>query len=115
MDTDERIDWHDHVPGYLAVGITVMVASAYAALLFVPIPKDNMQLVIQASTALFGGWALAIGFYFNTNKNSAKAQDTLNVQARTAAALGAAVTPSTPSVPVEPGETGRVVGTDKTE
>lgn len=100
---------HEWVPGVLAVGITILVALATITPYFYNIPKDNMNLITQAQTTLWNGWMVVLAYYYGSSKNQSKAQDTMNVQAETAkaagAALAAATTPaSTDAVTLKPGE-----------
>lgn len=115
MSTERRaVDDHceDHTPAYLAIGTTVMVALMGFALFYMEVPHNNVQLIIQYVTGVLGVWGIAMGFYYNTNKNAAKAQDTMNKQAETARQAGvvlAAVTaPPGPTVSLDPGETATI-------
>lgn len=75
----------DNTPKILAVSTMFMIFLVFVVLMFVPVNDKNEHLITQLVTAMIGAWGLATGFYLNTNKNAAKAQDTMNVQAKNAA------------------------------
>lgn len=96
----------DPVPGRLAIGITLMVALAVLTPYVWIVPKDNMQLVIQAQTNLFAGWLMVVAFYYKARGDAVKDQ-TIAAQAETAKTAGAAlasqVSAAAPTIPVAPG------------
>lgn len=103
--TDRRAEDHkeDKTPMILAVGTTLMIFTTFIIMMFFPVPKENTQSVIQLVTAMIATWGLACGFYYNTNKNAAKAQDTMNKQAETAKQAGAALAAVAPVVAASAG------------
>lgn len=105
--------WQDPVPGRLAYGVTILVALAVLTPYLWVVPKDNMQLITQAQTALISGWTMIIVFYFKQRSDAVKDQTIAN-QAATAqtagAALAAATTPAE-AIPIASGEVKTVVGT----
>ncbi len=112
MTDSSHLDAPDRVPGRLAYGVTIMVALAVLTPYIWDVPKDNMQLITQAQTALISGWTMILVFYFKGRSDAVKDQ-TIASQAATAqtagAALAQAVSP-TPTVPLAPGERVTVEG-----
>lgn len=100
-----RKEKHEWVPGALAVGITILVALATITPYFYNIPEKNMNLITQAQTTLWNGWMVVLAYYYGSNKNQTKAQDTMNTQAQLASdALSATMPRSDATVSLEPGE-----------
>lgn len=107
---------HDWVPGALGIGITILVALATITPYFYNIPEKNMNLITQAQTTLWNGWMVVLAYYYGSSKNQAKAQDTMNMQAATANAAGAAlaaVAAPPGTVSLSPGDEVKVAAVDQ--
>lgn len=106
----------DNHPFIIAVAVTALVAIATGTPYFYPIPEKNIALITQAQTTLYNGWMIVLTWYFGSSKNQAKAQDTMNLQAHTAARIASNTLPpeSPGKVELQPGDKVEVAATGDT-
>ena len=104
MMNRRKNDPHDWQPFIIALGVTRLVGLATGTPYFYKIPHENMQLIIQAQTSLWGGWLIVLNWYFGSSKNQSKAQDTMNRQATALAASAPASPPSDKTITLPPGD-----------
>jgi len=103
---NRRKEPSDNHPFIIAVAVTALVAIATGTPYFYPIPEKNIALITQAQTTLYNGWMIVLTWYFGSSKNQSKAQDTMNIQAQTAARVAENTSPSKSpgQVELQPGD-----------
>lgn len=67
---------HGNMPAVLAIVLTVMVGCVVAALMTLPIPTENKDVLVFMAGQLTTAWMISIGYFFQSTAGS-KAKDAL--------------------------------------
>lgn len=92
----------------LIVGVALVTCMVFTTVApyFIPLPPTSVRLIDQQQTILQSVLMVLVGYLWGNSAGNKTLADTVNLQAKTAQAAGAALLPEGPgpTVSLEPGE-----------
>lgn len=92
----------------VATALVICMVFTTVAPYFLPIPATSVRLIDQQQTILQSVLMVLVGYLWGNSAGNKALADTVNLQAKTAQAAGAALAPDPPTVTLAPGDTATV-------
>lgn len=102
--TAESRERLNRVGGSIAVGLTVLLGFAIAALVYVAVPPDNQNALLVLIGALTTNVTAIVAFFFGSSSSEKKQSETINTLATTAAQAQASLPGAKPAITIPPGD-----------